>query len=730
MPFLAPVIASISAVGASIAAGITAGLGAIGIGASVSSALIQFGVSALINVAISAIFGDKQASAQDISAKLSQPSTAPSYRFVYGDTRATGTPVGTPVKGRNLWGAWILNSRPSDLSSFTLYLDKREVTLTGDAFDLSGAGATAIESPFVNHCTVWISRGDHTAPPTAFTTDAAYEAGVREDLWKTTDAWRGRTIIWMKLDAGSSGDRNKRWPSTPPLVEVEGQWSLLYDPREASHDPDDPDTWEWSENHALCARDALRQNPIRPYLEAQVHDSFDEDGPNDCDVAVALNSGGSEARYTCAGTVVWTEGEIEDQLNPMMISGAADFIRVGGKLGYASGAYRAPTETLTYLLGDGFQFPDMLPGSDLVNELRVTYISSARDYETAELLPWPIPGALAADGGVPSVKTMSLPFCGSPTQAMRVRKITGLRLRRQERIEGGTLPPEAFNLVGGATATIALPAPYDALDGIYEVENINPGLDPIGESGEVAMRLPASLVKHDSTIYAWTPATDEEVVFNAPYDDERSSTADPGAISVTTGAAVNLDTGSTIIPRVRFAFDPSTSTVTTYEWQLRETGGDYESGGFIDEAVRDGSSKVFAFMTGTPGQTYEIRVRAIGSKGNSDFVEITGVTPVVSITIDIPTNGTATGGVDEITVNFRTPNDPDFRSIEIHGSDTDSSGAASLLGTAIFTSQNSTVSITETGLGTSKTRFYFARSRGDFASASVFTASVTATTDA
>jgi len=712
---------------------LVAAAGAIGISATaalaVTNVALNIAFTALVNSAISAIFGEGQPSAQDISAKLSLPSTSPSYRFVYGTTRATGTPCGTPTKGVHIWGAWLLNSRPSDLSSFTLYLDKREVTLTGNAFDLSGSGATATADPFLNHVTVWISRGDHTAPPTAFTTGAAYVGGSREDLWQTSDAWKGRTMIWLKLDAGTSGERADRWPSSPPLVEVEGQWSLIYDPREGAHDPDDPDTWEWSENHALCVRDALAQNPIRSYLEGQIHASFNADGPNDCDVSIALNSGGSEARYTCAGTVVWTDGEIEDQLNPMMISGAADFVRVGGKLGYAGGVYRAPTETLTYLLGNGFEFPDMVPGANLVNELRVTYLSSARDYETAELLPWSIPDALTADGGIPSIKTLALPFCGSPTQAMRVRKITGLRLRRQERIAGGTLPPEAFDLVGGATATIALPSPYDALDGIYEIENIHPGLDPIGESGEVAMRLPASLVKHAESIYAWTPATDEETVYNETYISARNGTADPGAISVTTGDAVNLGSGGSTIPRIRFAFDPSTSSVISYEWQLRETGGDYESGGLIGEAVRDGSSKVFGFMTGTAGQTYEIRVRAIGTNGNSGFVEITGVTPVVSITIDIPTNGSATGGADEIVVEFKTPNDGDFRSIEIHGSDTDSSGAASLLGAAIFAAQNTTVTITETGLGTSKTRYYFARSRGDYASASVFTASVTATTD-
>ena len=718
MPFLAPVIAAVG--GAITSAAVALGFSAAAAGA-ISSAVIQFGVSFLINTAISAIFG-KTPKVQDVARDLAQPTTAPAYRFVYGETRATGTPVGTPVKGKKIYGAWLLSSRPSELSTFTLYLDKREVVLTGDAFDLDGPGATATEDPFSGHVTVWVSRGDHTAPPTEFTDDAAYVEGSADHLWKTTDAWKGRTMIWLKLDAGDSGKRQERWPSTPPLVEVEGRWSLVEDPRTG--------ITAWSDNHALCVRDALMNNPIRGYRAEQLHSSFDADGPNACDQVVTLNSGGSENRYICGGTLVFNEGEIEDQLNPMMISGAADFIRVGGKLGYAAGVYREPTETLTYLLGEGFEFPDMLPGAELVNQLRVSYLSAARGYETADLTPWDIPGALAADGGVPAVKTVDLPFCPSPTQAMRVRKITGLRQRRQERIQGGTLPPEAFNLVGGATVTIALPSPYDALDGVYEIEGIHPGLDPIGESGEVAMRLPASLVKHDAAIYDWVPADDEEEVFDEEYDDERTGTADPGAISVTTGDAVNLNTGGTIIPRIRFAFPPSTSSVTGYEWEFRNAGGDYQSGGLIGKDVSDGSGLVFGYLSGTPGQLYDIRVRAIGVNGTSDWVDITGVTPVVDIVIDIPIEGAAVGGDGEITVSFRTPNDPDFRAIEIYGSDTDDSGAASLIGTAIYTSQNTIVSINEGSLGASVTRYYFARSRGEYASASAFTASVSATTDA
>lgn len=628
MPFLAPLVTAIGGAFTAASQFVAGVAGSLGFGATaataIGNAVVQFGASFLINSAISAVFG-KKPKAQDVAADLAQPSTAPSHRFVYGECRATGTPAGTPVKGEYIYGAWILNSRPSDLSSFSLYLDKREVVLTGNAFDLAGAGATATEDPFSGHCTVWMSRGDHTAPPTAFTTEAPWVDGVRDDLWKATDAWKGRTMIWLKLRAGGSGERQERWPSTPPLVEVEGKWSLICDPRNVLHDQDDPSTWEWTDNHALCVRDALMQNPVRQYRAGQIHPSFDADGPDACDETVTLNSGGSEPRYTCAGTVVWTDGEIEDQLNPMMISGAADFIRVGGKLGYAAGVYRAPTETMTYLLGDSFEFPDMIAGSELVNRLRVTYLSPARGYETAELTPWDIPGALTEDGGVPAVKTLDLPFCASATQAMRVRKITGLRLRRQESIQGGTLPPEAFNLVGGATVNIALPAPYDALDGVYEIGGIHPGMDPIGESGEVAMRMPASLVKHSATIYAWTPATDEEAVYNEQYDSTRTGVGLPGALSVDSGGGIDLNTGGTIIPRFLFKFDPASTDADYYEWQWRLDGDEYQTGGSIDAENVGGDGKMFFYLNvASITEPHDVRVRTFSQSGRSGFVELTG----------------------------------------------------------------------------------------------------------
>lgn len=732
------VAAALMANGVGFGAAITATYGVVG------AAAIRIGASLLISAATNALFGGRDMpKAQDIKRELSQPTTEPTYRFVYGETRATGTPAGTPVRGKHIWGCWILNSRPSVLDAPELYLDERLVEWDGDPFDFSGPGGYATNDPFKrdepvlgessdppyerNHVRFWIGRGDQTSPPQKFLDDVPYGEGD-EDLWKATDAWKGRTVIWMRLRAGENEDRQERWPSTPPMVAVEGKWCAVWDPRDEAQDGDDESTWGWSDNHALCVLDALRNNPIRKYRDINLHMQSFIDAANASDEVVERKSG-TEPRYRAAGTLTFESGEIEDQINPLVLSGAANLIRIGGQLGLAAGVWRAPQVELSYFLGEGFSAPDMVPGSELVNELRVSYLSPDRGYETAELSPWPIPGALAQDGGVPAVRDIELSFCPSATQAMRVRKINGLRMRRQERIEGGTLPPEAFDLVAGANVSVSLPAPYDVLDGTYEIESLHPAMDPTGREG-MALRMPSSLVKTDATIYDWDAETEEEDIILQPYNGERKGVQLPGAINVSTGDGANLDTGGTILPRVRFAFDPSlSSSADSYRWQFRVDGGDWQSGGSIDAEIRDGNNQVFGYLEGAAGTTYDIRVRTVSPLGKSGWVEYIGATPTVSVTLNPPELVEITAGTGEISVTFQTANDPQTEGMEIWGADTDTADPindATLLGTFSLEA-NRSADVTETGLSSGQTRYYFARARGPYNSASAFSPSASET---
>ncbi|XAI95613.1 minor tail protein [Nostoc phage Nsp-JY21] len=608
-------------VGFGTAVGAAFGLGPIG------TAVLKVAGSLLLSTAANALLASRQKAprAQDIRAQLFQPTATPAYRFVYGETRAAGTPYAWPVKGPHIYGCWIINSRPS-AGPFTLYLDGREVELTGDPYDFAGGGALATNEPFVNCIRVWIQRGEKTTPPLLFTTGLGIDglsggapfSAERPDFWKTTDGWQGRTVVWMLLFNGDNGRRQERWPSSPPQVQVEGRFSRVWDPRDPAQDPDDPDTWGWSDNQALCLLDFVRQNPVESWpLDLLDLPSFVA-AANAADQPVPLSGGGTEPRYRVGGWLVFEAAEFEDLAAPLIAAGASDLIRVGGRLGIAPGIWQAPAYSVGEFFGDTIGFTSGRPGPETPRALRVTYASADRGYETAELAEWALPG-----GGGTKVDTLALDMVTSPTQAARVRNITGNLMALQRGLEG-VLPPEALVLSSGDVVTVDLPAPLEPANGSYRVRAMSPALLPISDDPDrLSMRIPVRLEETAESVYAWNPATDEPVVVELSYDGVRQGVAPPGALSV---ARDDLDTGGTIVPRLRFAFDPSpTTAVDVYEWQFRADGGVWESGGNIAADVRDGSGLVFGHAIIAEGVLYDIRVRAFALSGRSEWRTITGV---------------------------------------------------------------------------------------------------------
>jgi hypothetical protein len=589
---------------------------------AVASAIGGILTNVALSYVIAALSGGRKTTTADTVRDLALPRSLPAKRFVYGETRVYGTPAPVRVKGPILYACMILNSRPSE-SIETIWLDKRELTLSGDAFDFeAGGGATATEAPFQTFVRVWIGLGDQVAPPAQILDEAP-------DLFVDSDGWQGCTVLWLRLDVGPNEGRTERWPRVPPEVEVLLRGCKVWDPRDDTQNADDPATWTWSANHALCILDALRQSPVRAYRTDNLLMASFKWSADVSDQLVARNLKDPEPRYTANGVVIFDGAEIEDQLEPMMISAAARFTRLGGRLGLLPAIWRAPVATIDQVLGDdGIEYDWLRPGRDLANVVKVSYVSLERDARMAELLPYEVPGARAADGGAETMIDVELPFCTSPTQAMRVQKIIALRQRAQRQVRA-TLPPEAFNLVAGSVVTLALPPPFARLSGIFEITGIAPGASPLGSEAEqqggagVALRCPAELVETAETVFAWNPGAEEQVIIDgAPFDPWRLGVLTPGALSTTTGPGVALGAQA----RIRFAFDPSESAaVTDYEWQFRAVGAEYEAGGLVDADVRDGEDKVFGHVNVVDGTSYDVRVRAVAGAALSIWVEITNV---------------------------------------------------------------------------------------------------------
>ncbi len=624
------------------------------IGITATNLLFQLAGVYVLNRVGSLLSPRRAVSSPDAVRELAQSTTLPPYRFVYGHTRVYGSPAPWRVKGTILYGCLILNSRPSQ-GNFTIYFDKRPIALSGDLYDLSGLGAVATEAPFLGWVTCWIGTGDQTGPPAPI-------LGEVPELFQATDGWQGRTVLWVRLDIGPTTSRNERWPRTPPEIEVEGDWSLVFDPREAGHDLDDPSTWSFSDNQALCVLDALTQNPVKAYREMNLlMDSF-SDAADVADETVALKSGGSEARYRVSGVLIWSEAEIEDQVEPMMVAGASQFTRVGGRLGILPGAYRAPSYTLDDVLAPGIEFQSLKRGRDLPTRVTSSYTSQGRGYESAQLQPWDIPGAATADGGVPSTLDLRFDMVLSPTQAMRLRKILGLRARRQRSLSC-IAPPAAFDLIGGNAVTVDLPAPRSALDGIYELASLHPGVSPVGDDGGVALRCPMTLIETSASIYDWDGATEEEDIVAEDFDATRAGIGLPGAISAQTGAAYDLVTGGGTVPRIRFAFDPSPSaSVTEYWWQWRIHDEDWQDGGAISTTTIGGDGKLYGFLNAAGANIpHDIRVQARVGAEASGWRTIENVTIGLSLA-----NTAAANGMGSVAFSFDTPDSSIFQGVRIY----------------------------------------------------------------
>ena len=497
---LAPSLVHAEPVTAAIAAGTILG----------SSTLFSVAVSLAVSIVFTGIsmllMPSQRVSVQ--KREIAQPQSRPPYRFVYGRNRVYGTPLPLRTKGSVLYGCLLLNSRPSKGGNIQIAIDKREATIaSGDIYDFSGNGASLTLEGFpdfanpINRPRVWIGLGDQTAPPQTFTNEAP-------EFFATSDAWRGRTVMWLRFEAGGSKAVQRRWPRVPPEVEVEMDWSLIWDMRDPTQDPDDPETWKWSNNQALVLLDAARTNPIRQYTLNMIHLPSFQEGADVADIDVDLfHEGGTEKKYAANGLLIFRTNEIVDQLTPIAMAGAGDLVRIGGKLGYAPGAWREPIVTVTDIVAEGgINLETLRPGSDFPRAVRASFIAPDRDWQEAEVPALPIVGGQGI--GEDGVMNIDLPFVTSATQAMRIQQIKARKIAMQKTLSV-MLWPEAFNVVAGSNIEIALPPAFKRINALWQIETANPGLWTSDEGEGIALRIPVTAHKTGPEVYEWVPATDE-----------------------------------------------------------------------------------------------------------------------------------------------------------------------------------------------------------------------------
>ncbi|UFS64403.1 phage tail protein [Paracoccus denitrificans] len=688
-----------------------AGTFAYAVVAGVVSMAASIGLSMIANKLLT-----KKPRQDEVRAELTRPTSLPAYRFVYGKTWAPGTPVGWTVKGRVLYICYLLNSRPS-AGPFKVLFDKREVEKTGDEFDFAAGGATATNTPFNGHVRYWIGRGDQTACPAQIVSETS-------GYFTASDAWRGRTVLWARLECGADDERQERWPATPPELNVDGNWSLVEDPRDGQT--------KFSRNQGLIVLDALRNNPVRPYADTYLRlDTFSW-AADVAQQAVGVKGGGTIPRYRCDGILTFTDGtEIEDQLRPLLDAGASRLTRIGGRLAIVPAVQRASVKTITDVTdGQPLNLVRWKSSDDLHTEVVARFPAPDRAYESAETPAYVIPGAQAADGGVSKRLTVDLDFVTDHRQAQRVAKIMGWRSRMQRQVSG-ELFPDCFDLVSGSVCQVDLGYPYSAWQGKYEVESIAPAAG-LNDDDSITIRLPAVLTETSDEITAWDAEAEEQDMLPGAFSAAGARVLPPPKPVLTTGTAATQVSGGVVAAGVLAAWTASVSpSALGYEWEWRlYLSSSWRAGGYLDQSAEDENGVYSGLISlAAPLTLYQVRVRTVGMYGRSSWVlsdPIAALGPSVSLN-QPPQPSAAAVNASRINITGQQANDLNAHELLFYANDIDSPLTASALDSR-NAGASVTVTVSETGLSTGTTRFYWTRARDQWGNLSDFSASATATT--
>lgn len=254
----------------------------------------------------------------------------PPRRFVYGRARVGGAVLFQDVNNPAL----LIMSAVSDgeIEGFVnAFLGEEVVTLDGSGDAVSG-------TRFYELVSFEFAEGDDAQAASAL---LAAEFGSLGASFRQ----RGIARAVARLEWGSDASVHNYVYGTgiEPAYLVDGV--KVYDPRDDDQDPDDPSTWLFSSNPALCVAHAMTQAWQVGLPTSAVDWDAVAEAADDCD-AVVTYGGQDRALFRCAG-VVQSDSALAGQLSAMLTAFNGAVVFSNGKYGIKADKTRAPIWTVT-----------------------------------------------------------------------------------------------------------------------------------------------------------------------------------------------------------------------------------------------------------------------------------------------------------------------------------------------------------------------------------------------
>lgn len=523
-----PVVAAIAAVAAwtITVAGVSIAAGSIIIGVIVSTGL---------SLAAQAIIG-RPKSLLDRGQTVSFRSAAAAAQIVYGETRVSGpiifmstTGYGSENDNRYLWVSVALAGHEVD-SIGDVYFGDEVVT-----FDTEESGTTSAANGARFYNLIGGAQGTSGSSPAGGlrghawvikrlgTYDQAPPANARAISWISDLIGAGDTFKGIAAIHGTFAHNNDKFPSGPPNMSAKVRGRKVYDPRNGAHDINDPTTWEWSDNPALCLADFLRGCPMlvaagvvkRPYGIGADDTAIDWDSvieaANICDEPISY-SGGTQKRYTCNGTID-SDVSPKNALPALASSMAGSVAYSGGLWKIYAGAYRTPTVSLDESDQCGpAKTQARRARRDLFNGIKGKFRGPASFYQTTDFPNVSSETFIAQDNGEEIWQEVELPFTDNAAMCQRIAKIDLYRNRSQ------IVTERTFKLSALGTQVGDVVLLSDTRKGWtskpFEISRWSLRMDR-DSSGAPAMVIDMTLVETSSAIYDWD-ASEERLLAEQP----------------------------------------------------------------------------------------------------------------------------------------------------------------------------------------------------------------------
>ena len=457
---------------------------------------------------------------------ISGKNSVATRKLIYGKTRVGGTIVFSGSSGdgnRYLWQVYAI-ADTAHRESFAPFspisaIESLESVYFGDELiaTISG-GSLTYEDGWQNYVQLFFYDGSQTFNLATLSSDFSQ--------WTSDHKLQGVAYVAARFDYDQ-----ERYANGLPNLSFVVKGRKVYDPRQdstssgydsnvglATHREDEPETWTYSNNPALCLLDYMR-DPV--YGLDEPLETFNMDAlltaRDTCADQVTVLSGTHE-RYTCDG-VIDSGNKLSTNIENILTS-------MVGKLYYSSGAFfmyavadsktsESTTITEDMMIG-GISLATKSSRRNQYNTVKGQFNDEdsnyiATDYPTRDLLTY-----IAADGDV-LVLDVNLPMTTNHFRAQRIAHVTLAKSRQQATIN------LKLNLTGmrykvGDNVKVSY-SKFGYVEKVFEIQRLQIIPDP-----ELGVYVDVTAVEDDpnATIYDTSTAIDIPAITSVSVYDGKS----------------------------------------------------------------------------------------------------------------------------------------------------------------------------------------------------------------